>query len=72
MTDVNKYGFASNPNMFGYYGNTRNHILPVASTSEEFRFMRMGEDNSRSVGGSVAGGSCATRVYVAEYDGVSW
>jgi RNA polymerase II C-terminal domain phosphatase-like 1/2 len=54
MADVNENGFGSNPNLFGYSENMRNDILPVASTSEESRFMKMGENNSRKTGGSVA------------------
>ncbi|CAM0945084.1 unnamed protein product [Alopecurus aequalis] len=54
MTDVNEDGFGSNPNLFGYSENMRNNILPVASTSEESRFIKMGENNSRKPGGSVA------------------
>ncbi|KAM0826058.1 hypothetical protein ACQ4PT_069137 [Festuca glaucescens] len=54
MTDVNEDGFGSNPNLFGYSENTRNDIVPVASTSEESRYMKMGENNSRKTAGSVA------------------
>ena len=54
MTDVNEDGFGSNPNFFGYSENTRNDILPVASTSEESRFTKTGENNSRITGGSIA------------------
>ncbi|XP_044954528.1 RNA polymerase II C-terminal domain phosphatase-like 1 isoform X1 [Hordeum vulgare subsp. vulgare] len=54
MTDVNEDGFGSNPNFFGYSENTRNDMLQVASTSEESRFMKTGESNSRITGGSIA------------------
>lgn len=54
MSDMNEDGFGSNPNLFGYSENTRNDILPTASTSEESRYMKMGENNSRKTGGSVA------------------
>ncbi|VAI47418.1 unnamed protein product [Triticum turgidum subsp. durum] len=54
MTDVNEDGFGSNPNFFGYSENTRNDILSVASTSEESRFTKTGENNSRITGGSIA------------------
>ncbi|KAM0848437.1 hypothetical protein ACQ4PT_054380 [Festuca glaucescens] len=54
MSDMNEDGFGSNPNLFGYSENTRNDILPIASTSEESRYMKMGENNSRKTGGSVA------------------
>uniref|UniRef100_A0A453P5S5 DRBM domain-containing protein n=1 Tax=Aegilops tauschii subsp. strangulata TaxID=200361 RepID=A0A453P5S5_AEGTS len=54
MTDGNEDGFGSNPNFFGYSENTRNDILPVASTSEESRFTKTGENNSRITGGSIA------------------
>lgn len=54
MTDLKENGFSSNRNFFGYSGNNRDDILPVPSTSEESRFMKMEENNSRKTGGSVA------------------
>jgi RNA polymerase II C-terminal domain phosphatase-like 1/2 len=54
MTDLKENGFSSNRNFFGYSGNTRDDILPLPSTSEESRFMKMEENNSRKTGGSVA------------------
>ncbi|PNT69120.1 RNA polymerase II C-terminal domain phosphatase-like 1 isoform X2 [Brachypodium distachyon] len=54
ITDVNENGFGSNQNFFGYSESNRNDRLPVASTSEESRFMKTGENNSRKTGGSVA------------------
>ncbi|KAF8692955.1 hypothetical protein HU200_039317 [Digitaria exilis] len=53
MTDLKENGFSSNRNFFGYSGNTRD-MLPVSCTSEESRFMKMEENNSRKIGGSVA------------------
>lgn len=53
MTDLKENGFSSNRNFFGYSGNTRD-MLPVSCTSEESRFMKMEENNSRKTGGSVA------------------
>jgi RNA polymerase II C-terminal domain phosphatase-like 1/2 len=42
MTDVSKDGFGCIPELFGYSENTRNDILPAASTLDESRFMKMG------------------------------
>jgi RNA polymerase II C-terminal domain phosphatase-like 1/2 len=54
MTDLKENGFGSNHNFFGYSGNTRDDMLPVPSTSEESRFMKMEDNNSQKTGGSVA------------------
>ncbi|XP_039790666.1 RNA polymerase II C-terminal domain phosphatase-like 1 isoform X4 [Panicum virgatum] len=54
MTDLKENGFGSNRNYFGYSGNTRDDMLPVSSTSEESRFMKMEDNNSQKTGGSVA------------------
>jgi RNA polymerase II C-terminal domain phosphatase-like 1/2 len=54
MTDMKENGFGSNTNIFGYPGNSRDDVLPIASTSEETRFVKMGENNSRKAGGSIA------------------
>ncbi|XP_066332182.1 RNA polymerase II C-terminal domain phosphatase-like 1 isoform X1 [Miscanthus floridulus] len=54
LTDMKENGFSSNRNVFGYSGNTRDDMLPFSSTSEESRFMKMEENNSRKTGGSVA------------------
>ena len=54
MTDLKENGFGSNRNYFGYSGNTRDGMLPVSSTSEESRFMKMEDNNSQKTGGSVA------------------
>jgi hypothetical protein len=54
MTALKENGFGSNHNFFGYSGNTRDDMLPVPSTSEESRFMKMEDNNSQKTGGSVA------------------
>ncbi|KAJ1280124.1 hypothetical protein BS78_04G207700 [Paspalum vaginatum] len=54
LPDMKENGFSSNRNFFGYSGNTRDDMLPVSSTSEESRFMKMEESNPRKTGGSVA------------------
>ncbi|OEL17472.1 RNA polymerase II C-terminal domain phosphatase-like 1 [Dichanthelium oligosanthes] len=54
MTGLKENGFGSNRSFFGYSGNTRDDMFPVSSASEESRFMRMEENNSRKTGGSVA------------------
>uniref|UniRef100_A0A0D9YVH4 protein-serine/threonine phosphatase n=1 Tax=Oryza glumipatula TaxID=40148 RepID=A0A0D9YVH4_9ORYZ len=54
MTGMKENGFGSNTNIFGYPGNSRDDVLPIASTSEETRFVKMGENNSRKAGGSIA------------------
>ena len=54
LTEMKENGFSSNRNVFGYSGNTRDDMLPLSSTSEESRFMKMEENNSRKTGGSVA------------------
>jgi hypothetical protein len=51
MTDMRENGFGSNRNLFGYSGND---LLPVSCTSEESRFMKLEENNSRKTGGSIA------------------
>jgi RNA polymerase II C-terminal domain phosphatase-like 1/2 len=45
--------FGSYRNIFGYSGNTRDDMLPLSSTSEESRFMKMEENNFRKTGDSV-------------------
>ncbi|KAG2660138.1 hypothetical protein PVAP13_1KG407900 [Panicum virgatum] len=54
MTDLKENGFGTNRNYVGYSGNTRDGMLPVSSTSEESRFMKMEDNNSQKTGGSVA------------------
>lgn len=54
LTDMKENGFSSNRNFFGYSGNIRDDMLPLSSTSEESRFMKLEENNSRKTGGSVA------------------
>ncbi|WVZ74470.1 hypothetical protein U9M48_022649 [Paspalum notatum var. saurae] len=54
LPDMKENGFSGNRNFFGYSGNTRDDMLPVSSTSEESRFMKIEESNSRKTGGSVA------------------
>ncbi|PWZ20820.1 RNA polymerase II C-terminal domain phosphatase-like 1 [Zea mays] len=53
LTDMKQDAFGSNRNIFGYSGNTRDDMLPLSSTSEESRFMKMEENNSRKTGDSV-------------------
>jgi RNA polymerase II C-terminal domain phosphatase-like 1/2 len=53
LTDMKQDVFGSNRNIFGYSGNTRVDMLPLSSTSEESRFMKMEENNSRKTGDSV-------------------
>ncbi|KAG8071583.1 hypothetical protein GUJ93_ZPchr0006g44155 [Zizania palustris] len=43
MTDMKENSFGSNPNIFGYPGSTRDDVLPIASTSEESRFVKTGD-----------------------------
>ncbi|GJM85644.1 hypothetical protein PR202_ga01427 [Eleusine coracana subsp. coracana] len=54
MTDMRENGFGSNHSHFGYSGNIRDDLLPVSCTSEESRFMKLEENNSRKTGGPVA------------------
>ncbi|KAG8060117.1 hypothetical protein GUJ93_ZPchr0002g23874 [Zizania palustris] len=42
MSDMKENGFGINPNFFGYPGSTRDDVLPIASTSEESRFVKTG------------------------------
>lgn len=51
MTDMRENGFDNNHNLFGYSGND---LLPVSCTSDESRFMKLEENNSRKTGGPVA------------------
>jgi RNA polymerase II C-terminal domain phosphatase-like 1/2 len=53
LTDMKQDAFGSNRNIFGYSGNTRDDMLPLSSTSEESRFMKMEENNFRKTGDSV-------------------
>ncbi|AQK53888.1 RNA polymerase II C-terminal domain phosphatase-like 1 [Zea mays] len=54
LSDMKENDFSSNRNVFGYSGNTRDDMLPLSSTSEESRFMKMENNNSRKTGSSVA------------------
>jgi hypothetical protein len=54
MTVAKEIGFNSNPNLRRYPGSNRDDMLPVASTSDESRYMNDRIDNLRKSGGSVA------------------
>ncbi|KAG2567617.1 hypothetical protein PVAP13_7NG336900 [Panicum virgatum] len=54
MTVAKENGFNSYPNSHRYPGSNRDDMLPVASTSDESRYMNDRIDNLRKPGGSVA------------------
>ncbi|KAF8704039.1 hypothetical protein HU200_031524 [Digitaria exilis] len=54
MTVAEESGFNSYPNSHRYSGSNRDDMLPVASTSDEPRYMNDRIDNLRKPGGSVA------------------
>jgi RNA polymerase II C-terminal domain phosphatase-like 1/2 len=53
LNDMKQDVFGSYRNIFGYSRNTRDDMLPLSSTSEESRFMKMLENNSRKTRNSV-------------------
>lgn len=46
---VKENGFVSNSNSFGFPASTRDDFLPIASTSDESRFMDQRIDGSRKI-----------------------
>lgn len=54
MTVAEENGFNSYPNSHRYSGSNRDDMLPVASTSDEPRYMNDRIDNLRKPSGSVA------------------
>ena len=54
MTVAKENGFNSYPNSHRYPGSNRDDMLPVASTSDESRYINNRIDNLRKPGGSVA------------------
>jgi RNA polymerase II C-terminal domain phosphatase-like 1/2 len=51
MTDMRENGVGSNRNIFEY---SEDDLLPISCTSEESRFMKLEENNSRKNGGPIA------------------
>jgi RNA polymerase II C-terminal domain phosphatase-like 1/2 len=54
MTVAKENGFNSYPNSHRYSGSNRDDMLPIASTSDESRYMNDRIDDLRKPGGSVA------------------